>query len=182
MTATDWSVRSPLPTSTEIYREHADFVWITLRRMGIAESDRPDLLQEVFVVVHRRLPSYEPDSKITSWLYGICRRVSAAHRRRAHVRREQIVEEPARGLPETNTPEQDVIRSDARAQLQLLLDSLDADKRVVFLMFELEGRSCQEIAELQGVPVGTVYSRLHAARKAFEQAVGRLRARRNEVR
>jgi RNA polymerase sigma-70 factor (ECF subfamily) len=160
-----------------IHEEHADFVWRSLLRLGVREADAQDLMQNVFLVVHRRLETFDGSAQMTTWLFGICRRVAAAHRRRAFMRYEnggELSEEEADGGA---SPDANVEAREARARLDEILSSLDADKRAVFVMFELDEISCDEIAELLGVPVGTVYSRLSAARKAFEAARGRLAAR-----
>lgn len=167
---------SARPSLAAIHAEHARFVWATLHRMGVREADLDDMLQEVFVVVHRRLHTWDGTSRITTWLFGICLKVAAAHRRRAHVRHEQIVREVPDAGSAAATPEDDAARRQARARLEAILDRLDLDKRVVFVMFEIEERSCADIAEEIGVPVGTVYSRLHAARSAFAAQLARLRA------
>src|SRR5262245_19722044 len=71
----------------EVYDEHFRFVWRSLRRLGVPESDVADAVQDVFIVVHRRLGEFEGRSKVTTWLYGICYRVAHDRRRLAHVRR-----------------------------------------------------------------------------------------------
>ncbi len=99
-------------------------------------------------------------------------------RRRAASRREVAVEalpDPPSG-PESD-PELAAAQQEARRRLALLLDELEPDKRAVFVMFEIEGLECEVIAEMIGTPVGTVYSRLHHARKAFERALARANAR-----
>ena len=159
------------PDVTAIHAAHADFVWSALQRFGVRDRDLEDALQEVFIVVHRRLDSYDGVSKITTWLYGIAMRVAAAFRRRAHVRREQAVEEVPEPDDEHLTPEELASRKQARATLDTILDGMDLDRRAVFVMFEIEEMSCEEIAGVVGVPVGTVYSRLHKARKEFATAV-----------
>jgi RNA polymerase sigma-70 factor (ECF subfamily) len=167
-------------SATEVYAEHADFVFASLQRFGIRDNDLEDLLQEVFVVVHRKLHTFDGSSRMTTWLYAISLRVAAAHRRRAHVRREQSVDpvpEPS-GSHTSGDPEAALQRGQARRQLEAILDELDLDKRAVFVMFEIDELSCDEIAVVVGAPVGTVYSRLHAARAAFREAVARHRARR----
>lgn len=163
---------------TAIHAAHAGFVWLLLQRFGVRERDLEDALQEVFVVVHQRLHTWDPSCRITSWLYGIAQRVAIAWRRKAHVRREHAVEvvpEPPQG--DARTPEHEASDAEARARLEAILDELDPDKRAVFVMFEIDGLSCDEIADLLGTPVGTVYSRLHSARKAFEKSLSRWRAR-----
>jgi RNA polymerase sigma-70 factor (ECF subfamily) len=171
--------RTALPSTTAVYDSHGQFVWVTLQRLGARPVEIEDLFQEVFVVVHRRLESYDNGGTLSSWLFGICVRVVSAHRRRAYLRRERVTdpnevpEPPTQGI----SPEEHATRKEARAQLEAILDELDLDKRAVFVMFELEALSCEQIAEAIGVPVGTVYSRLHAARRSFEQALARMRAR-----
>ena len=163
---------------TSIHDAHADFVWATLQRLGVRDADLEDSLQEVFVVVHQRLHTFDGSSQMTTWLFGIAMRVAAAHRRRAYVRREHtVVEMPEGSTGEESDPEQAAQRHQEHQQLSLLLDQLDLEKRAVFVMFEIEEMPCEEIAAIVGVPVGTVYSRLHAARKMFEAAAARLRAR-----
>jgi RNA polymerase sigma-70 factor (ECF subfamily) len=158
---------------TAVHVAHADFVWSSLQRFGVRDADLEDALQEVFVVVHRRLDSYDGTSKVTTWLFGIAMRVAAAFRRRAHVRRERAVEEVPEGNDESLSPEDLASRQEARATLEEILDAMDLDRRAVFVMFEVEELSCEEIAAIVGIPVGTVYSRLHKARKEFAAAVER---------
>ncbi len=98
---------------TSIHAAHAGFVWLLLQRFGVRERDLEDALQEVFVVVHQRLHTYDPRCRVTSWLYGIAQRVAIAWRRKAHVRREHAVEvvpEPAHS--DARTPEHEA--SDSR--------------------------------------------------------------------
>jgi RNA polymerase sigma-70 factor, ECF subfamily len=165
---------------TAIHAAHADFVWSALQRFGVRDRDLEDALQEVFVVVHRRLDSYDGTSKVTTWLYGIAMRVAAAFRRKAHVRRERETrsdEEMPEQDDDSLSPEELAARQQARATLETILDGMDLDRRAVFVMFEVEELSCEEIAGIVGVPVGTVYSRLHKARKEFAAAVERMKKR-----
>jgi RNA polymerase sigma-70 factor (ECF subfamily) len=168
-------VERPLDV-TAVYREHGDFVWRTLQRMGVPAADLDDVLQEVFVVVHRRLASYDGRSKPTTWLYGICLRIASRHRRRAYFRRE-VRHEDTREDADLATPERALEQVEAARRLERLLATLAPEKRAVLVMFEIEEKSCQEIAEVSGVPIGTVHSRLHAARADLERAVARERKR-----
>ena len=165
---------------TAIHAAHADFVWATLQRFGVRDADLEDMLQEVFIVVHRRLDSYDGSAKMTTWLFGIAMRVAAAQRRRAHVRRERAVDEVPEDATRTNvseSPEEAAIRKQAHERLVEILDAMDLERRAVFVMFEIEELSCDEIANVMGVPTGTVYSRLHKARKEFEAGLARIEAR-----
>ena len=117
----------------------------------------------LFVAVHRKLPEFEGRSKLRTWLYGICLRVASDHRRRAHVRRERAAPDPARDLADAEARGPDH-RAEARAALERLLSELDDDKREVVVLYEIEGLSMKEVAEVLGCPLQTAYSRLHAAR------------------
>jgi RNA polymerase sigma-70 factor (ECF subfamily) len=161
-----------------VHEEHADFVWLTLQRLGVRGADAEDLLQEVFVVVHRKLSTFDGSSKMRTWLFGISMRVAADYRKRAHRRYERPLfdaeEEP---VASGASPEEQALRAQERRRLRAILDTMDLEARSLFVMFEIDEVPCDEIAEMLGVPVGTVYSRLHAARKAFHAAVARDRAR-----
>ncbi|HWP08394.1 MAG TPA: RNA polymerase sigma factor [Polyangiaceae bacterium] len=146
-----------------VFDEHARYVWRALRHLGIPEADVEDLCQEVFVVVQRKLGEFEGRSELRTWLYGICLRVAADHRRRAHVRNERPHPDPTEGLAASPGMRPDA-RAEARSALQALLDELDDDKRAVLVLYELEGLTMKEVAATVGCPLQTAYSRLHAAR------------------
>jgi RNA polymerase sigma-70 factor (ECF subfamily) len=163
-----------------VHERHAEFVWRSLQRLGVRTADLEDALQEVFIVVHRRLSTFDGSARMTTWLFGISLRVAAAHRRRAHVRREtptaELDDEPDEN-PGTS-PEASALAAESRRQLTEVLDTLSAEKRSAFVMFEIEGLTATEIAKMLGIPVGTVYSRLASARIEFTEAVARLARRR----
>ncbi len=162
-----------------VYRQHGDFVWRSLQRMGVDESHLEDVFQEVFVVVHRKAHTFDGSARATTWLYGICLRVASAWRRRAWVRRERSTEAVPE-MPSSASPERQVQHQQARETLQHVLDKMDVNKRVVFVMYEIEELSTKEIATALGVPLGTVLSRLHAARSQFRAIVGRIEAQTKE--
>ncbi len=158
-----------------IYGQTADFVWRTLQRLGVPAQDLEDLMQEVYVVVHRQIAGFRQESKLTTWLFSICLRVASRHRKRAYFRREQQVASVPESV-DTHTPEQAADTRERTRRLERILSTLTLEQRAVFVMFEIEGFSCQEIAELSGVPTGTVYSRLHTARRRVETAISKLRS------
>jgi RNA polymerase sigma-70 factor (ECF subfamily) len=170
----------PKLSVAEVHARHGEFIWKTLYRMGVRAPHLEDVYQEVFLVVHRRIDSYAGHCAITTWLFEVCFRVAAGYRRRAHFRREQLVPDAASvayvAAP-TPTPEREVEKRQAADRLRSILNTLNLEQRLVFTMFELEGLTCDQIGENIGVPVGTVYSRLHRARKAFLRALSRQRAR-----
>ena len=156
-----------------LYDHEFAFVWATARYFGVPPGARDDVVQEVFVVVQRRRGDFEGRSKLETWLFGICLRVIKQHRRRARFRRER----PATAGPEpidAHTPEHEVEQQQSRQRLERVLAELAPDRRAALVMFEIEGLSTRAIAEVMGVPVGTIHSRLHLARRDFERALARV--------
>jgi RNA polymerase sigma-70 factor (ECF subfamily) len=174
-------VRSATPPDfNAIYDQHAKFVWLILQRLGVRSRDLDDLCHDVFVVVHERLPSYSDRASVRSWLFAICARVAANYRRRAPVRLEHSVgafedtDRATPSAPESSSPERLALRAEELGQAQAVLSRLLPIQRTVFVMFEVEGIPCDEIAAELGVALGTVYSRLHAARQSFQREARRL--------
>jgi RNA polymerase sigma-70 factor (ECF subfamily) len=169
-------------TFKEVYDEHFRFVWRSLRRLSVPEADVQDAVQEVFVVVHRRLHEFEGRAKLTTWLYRICLRVARDRRRRAHVRREvPVAEHDDRCTGATTSASEALERLDDLALFNAAMGELDTDQAAVFSLFELEAMSGQDIASLLDIPLGTVYSRLRLGREAFRKAVLRLAAQRRTL-
>ncbi len=158
----------------DMFDEHALFVCRSLRRLGVAEVDMDDMLQEVFVVVHRKLPEYNEMGRARSWLYSICRRMVQAQRRQRLRRRESLMPAP----PEAQTSGGQEERLENREALALgeeLLARLPTEQREVFMLYEVEELGMAEIAEAVGCPLQTAYSRLYAARARILAEVERLR-------
>jgi RNA polymerase sigma-70 factor (ECF subfamily) len=160
-------------TFEEAYRAHFAFVWRSLRRLGIREEDATDVAQEVFIVVHRKLPEFAGRSKLTTWLYGICFRV-ASERRRIVPRPPLGEQEAASFIGRPLDPGALAERHQGLALLERVLDRIPDEQRAVFCLFELEGMTGEEIAEALELPLGTAYSRLRLARVAFSAAVAEL--------
>lgn len=162
-------------TLEEVYARHSAFVWRTVRRMGIPEAAVEDVMHEVFLVVHRRLPEFDGRVAMTTWLYHQTRGVVSNHRRsrRREERRLALVDPKPSPAPD---PEAETRRGQAAEFVRSFLDELDADKREVFVLAELEGLPVPEVAKMTGLKLNTAYSRLRAARQRFQRAVGRLRA------
>lgn len=160
-----------------VYQDHFDFVWRSARRLGVPQSAVDDVVQEVFIVVHRQLASFEGRSSMKTWLFGILRNLVLRQRRSwARRGREEILEESAVIAGEAGADEQ-LAESQARRVLHALLAGLDDDKRAVFVLAELEQMSAPDIAEATGLKLNTVYSRLRLARAEMERALERHRAR-----
>jgi RNA polymerase sigma-70 factor (ECF subfamily) len=163
----------PRMTFEETYRGYFAFVWRSLRRLGIREEDAADVAQEVFIVVHRKLPEFGGRSKLTTWLYGVCFRV-ASERRRVSPRPPLGEQEAASFIGRQADPGATAERNQGLAVLERALERIPDEQRAVFCLFELEGMTGDEIAEALEIPVGTVYSRLRLARAAFSAAVAEL--------
>jgi RNA polymerase sigma-70 factor, ECF subfamily len=158
------------PKLRQVFDEHASYIWRTLRHLGIPDADVPDLCQEVFVTVHRKLADFEGRSSLRTWLYGICLRVASEYRRRPYVRHERFASEPmpeAAGGAELGPD----TRLEQRSAVLRLLDGLDEDKRAVVVLYEIEGLSMKEVAEVVHCPLQTAYSRLHAGRELMLAAL-----------
>ncbi len=154
-----------------------DFVWRTLRRLGLTESAADDATQQVFVVAGKRLASIELGRE-KAFLYRAAALLAMESRRRD--RRERSDEEAVLGLPDAAPgPEELLSRSEARAMLDLLLAALPDESREVLVLFELEGLSIPEIAALLDVPAGTCASRLRRAREEVREAAKRQQAKRS---
>lgn len=162
----------------QTFREHYSFVWRTLAYLGVPEAILDDTAQEVFLVVLRRRDDFDGRSSQRAWIGGIARRVAKDVRKRESraSRRLRVLpdEEPASGGP---TGETELARNEAQAFVARFLDTLDADRREVFVLAEVEQMTAPEIAEVLGVKLNTVYSRLRKARIKFQAALGRQRAK-----
>jgi RNA polymerase sigma-70 factor (ECF subfamily) len=139
------------------------------RALGGLEADLDDLTQEVFMVVRRKLDGYVGPS-MHAWLYGITRKTVSDYRRRAFMRR--MLSGLTRSLESAPTPararESDPAeRWEAQQLVQKVLGKMSAVRRSAFVLFEIEGYSGEQIAELEQIPVATVYTRLHHARRDF---------------
>jgi RNA polymerase sigma-70 factor (ECF subfamily) len=131
--------------------------------MGVRKADVPDLVQEVFVTVHRRLGAVEIQSSLRAWIYGICVRTCANYRKRAMRTREVLVSE----APERSIDTSDRVQH--KLDLVRALDTLDDDQRAVFLLYEVEELSMPEVAAALGCPTSTAYSRLYAAQRVVRR-------------
>lgn len=162
---------------TDLMREHFDFVWRSLRRLGLNASDADDGAQEVFLVASRKLSAISEGSE-RSFLFGAALKV-ASTRRRTLRRRPELADAEVEDRDEQSAPGPERLTelSRARELLQAVLDEMELDLKAAFVLYELEEQSVPQIAETLGVPVGTVASRLRAARAAFQAAVKRLQAR-----
>jgi len=155
----------------EVYRQYADFVWRIARRQGVAAAELEDVVHDVFLVVHRRLPEYDGRAGMKTWLFHLTRGVVSNRRRGQHreAARLKLVETSPSQAPAT--PEVHSERLQAAAFVREFIAGLTPNRRRLFELVEVEGIKVAEAARLLKVNLNTAHARLRAARKAFHQAV-----------
>jgi len=141
-----------------------------LRKLGVLELDLEDASQEVFLQMHRYLPRFRGNAELKTWLYRLCitqartlrrrRRVSDALRSWFSLRPESL-----------NISSPGYSEESARRRVQAALDSLSEADRLVVVLYEMEGLSGKQVAEISGCNEGTLWRRLHYARKKFVEAL-----------
>ncbi len=159
-------------TFADIYEANFDFVWRSLRRLGVPDYAVDDATQEVFIVAQRRLCEFEGRGSIKTWLFSIALRMSKRVRRSSGSHPSTELDE---AIPDSSAMDPDDAASRIE-EIQLVyraLDSLDDNRRAVFVLAELEQMPAPEISRALEVPLNTVYSRLRIARRQFESALRR---------
>jgi RNA polymerase sigma-70 factor (ECF subfamily) len=175
--------RSPAPSSRSsgrsrfltLYDVWYESVCKWIRALGVMEADGEDIAQEVFLVASRRLHAFD-GSNPAAWLYRITRRQVRDFRRRRWIKsifnREHT--DAIDALPDDNAcPASMLERKQSQRILMALLSKMNVDRGAAFVLFEIEGLSGEEIARIQGVPLNTLWKRLHVARKEFMALVTR---------
>lgn len=153
--------------------DHVATLWRIVARMGVPSHQVDDVLQETFITAARRGADIEPGRE-RAFLIATATRLCANYRQRAHVRREVSDAEALEGYASTEPDAEGLLmRKRLREQLDRALAALSNDQRAVFVLYELEGFSVPEIADLLALPLGTVASRLGRARTKFADAVAR---------
>ncbi|AKU93662.1 RNA polymerase sigma factor RpoE [Labilithrix luteola] len=156
-------------TFSEVYTQYYRFVWRVLRAFGVPPTIVEDVAQDVFVVVHRRLPEFEGRSDVRTWLFRIAKWVVTDERRR---RRAKPAHEPLDDAAVADArpgPFEMAARSEAVRTLERILGRMDEEKRIVFVLMDLEEMKALEVADLLATNVNTVYSRLRLAREQFRR-------------
>jgi RNA polymerase sigma-70 factor (ECF subfamily) len=156
---------------------HYQFVWRSLRRLGVGEQWVDDTAQRVFEVAAGKLSKITPGSE-RAFLFQTAVRAAMSVRRTYAQRREAMIGEGLEELVDpAPLPDANVEERRRRAYLDQLLETLPMDLRTVFVLFEIEGLAAPEIASMLDIPVGTAASRLRRAREIFREQASRLRKR-----
>lgn len=179
------AIERPTPTAqaaiafdfASVYRAHAQTVARWAARLGGPSVDAEDVTQEVFLVVHAQLSGFRGEALITTWLYRITANIVRHRRRRELFRRwlggssDDLADKIASSRP---TPVEDLERRQASQLVYRVLDKLSEKHRTLIILFELEGRSGEEIAELTGMKLATVWVALHRAREQFLERLSKI--------
>ncbi|MFO7178971.1 MAG: RNA polymerase sigma factor [Pseudomonadota bacterium] len=165
-----------VPSFASIYEQYFDFVWASVRRLGVSPASMDDVVQDIFIVIHAKIHTLREPSALRSWIYGIVRRTVSDHHRSQRTRAASGAVLASEPPPPPPTPFALAERNDRLQLLASLLETLDPAKREVFMLAEIEQMTVPEIAEILKIPLNTAYSRLRAARIAFEEGLARFKA------
>ncbi len=156
---------------TELYKTHGAFIGRVIQRLLGDGAHVDDLLQETFIVAHKKRNAFDGRADVRTWLYGIAMNLCMRHRRgmfrflRLKERYQNALDDLTSKSPET--PETQYARAEDVEAVRAAIEKLPFHHREVFVLFELEGLEGQQIAELTGLPLGTVWTRLKKSRETF---------------
>jgi RNA polymerase sigma-70 factor, ECF subfamily len=162
------------PDLGAIFDEHFDYVWATLRRLGVRDADREDLVHEVFLKIHARIADYDTSRPLRPWLFGFAYRVAADHRRLAR-HRVEVLGGPGEALAPVIPADEYIASTEERDLVIDALDTLDLERRAVLVMHDVDELPIPEVAAFLEIPLNTAYSRLRLGRQQLASAVTRLR-------
>lgn len=164
----------PRPTFRDVFDAHYDYVWMSLRRLGVQHADIEDVADEVFLRVHEHFVRYDPSRPIRPWLFAFAFRAASDYRRLARHRvslGHDGLDPACPGLD----PEESLVQRQRRLLVQQALEAISLTHRAVFVMYEIDGTDMKDIATTLEIPLHTAYSRLRLARGTFEAKVRELR-------
>jgi RNA polymerase sigma-70 factor (ECF subfamily) len=168
-----------MPSFSAIFARDLGYVWTSLRRLGVPQRDLEDLSHDVFFRVYQRLADYDRERPFRPWLFGFCFRVASDYRRRFANQREVLGAELEPIDPSPDALDR-LVQAEATSLAQRVLQSLELERRAVFVMHEIDGAAIPEVADALGIPLNTAYSRLRLAREQFADGLRRERLRRGE--
>jgi RNA polymerase sigma-70 factor (ECF subfamily) len=159
-------VSAPPASFDELYHRHFDFIARSLGRLGVRPSQIDDAAQDVFVVMHRRISDLRADASTKAFCLAVAVRVARGYRRTAR-RKAAVSVDMSRVADRGSSPFEQTARAQAERVLEGFLGGLDSDRRIVFMMAELEEMTAPEISQELHMNLSTVYTRLRAARQRF---------------
>lgn len=177
---TDQNLSSPdaavRPLSFEsIFQTECSYVLRLLARLGVKESEREDLAQEVFLLVSQRLNTFDPDKPLRPWLFAFVFRVASNHRRLRHSKIQ--FEEIDQNQPDPAASESAFETKQQQDLVIEVLQTIPFDRRTALIMHDIDGFEGAQIAEILSIPLNTVYSRIRVAREEFTASLHRLQTK-----
>ena len=154
-----------------VERHHATAYSVVRAILG-DRDDVDDVLQNVYIKIYRGLAGFRGDARLSTWIYQIARNeaINAARRRRPDT---QPIEEIAVAAPESSSPEAEYGRQERGQQLEKAMAGLEEDYRVALELRYMGERSYEEIAEVMGLPLGTVKTYIHRGKAQLRRAMAR---------
>ena len=157
----------------EFFQSHAANAWRSLVHFGLPPHVADDACQEVFVIVHQKLCAGVVPESSKAWVYGICWRVAAQHRRKQHVRRERAIDDhDERAADSSREPARIAEQKERLLRLERALDALPDEQRAVFVLYEIEQLAMREVAAALSCSINTAFSRLYSARRKVAAELG----------
>jgi RNA polymerase sigma-70 factor (ECF subfamily) len=170
-TATPLAVENHRPPFESVYQEHFSFVWRTVRALGVPPAYLDDAVQDVFVIVHRKLGDFKPEASLKSWLFGIARRTAKDYRRSIRRRGVRVSLTDVHLETRPADPHTEAGRNEAVRILDEFAGTLDESRRALFVLSEIEEMPVAEIADILGANPNTLYSRLKLIKQDFAEFV-----------
>jgi RNA polymerase sigma-70 factor, ECF subfamily len=154
----------------EVYETHFDFVWRSLRLLGIPDESVEDATQDTFSIVSRQLARFEGRSTLRTWLFAILHRVASNYRRTRRRKQSQLT--PLSDMAGNGPgPDAHAEAVEAARLVERFCASLDPARRALFVLAVLEELPATEVATTLGLPVKKVYARVHALREGLRSAL-----------
>ena len=168
---------APPPSFEQVYDEYFGFVWRNVANRGVPHAMMDDVVQEVFMVVHRKLPEFEGRSSLRTWLSAVVRRVVRDQlRKKSYQPAGEPLDDAREPVSLGESPAEALDHKTAVKLLDGLLEGMPESQREVFILYEIEQMTGSEVADALEVNENTVRTRLRAARRAFAAGVARFRA------
>jgi len=157
----------------EVYGEHFDFVWRAARGLGMGTGNVDDVVQEVFLIVHRKLHTLETPSALRSWLFGITRRVCKDHRRAMARRGPHVELDQQREIDPKRDPQAQLAGRQELLIVERYVEALDEENRALFFLTLLEGLPIADAARVLNLNANTTYSRVRQLRQELQELLTR---------
>lgn len=151
-----------------LYDRHFGKVMRLVHALGIADTEADDLCQEIFLIIYRHLRSFRGEARLGTWIHRLASREAFRHVKRGRMRR-ALVSLLAREQPPPVPRDWAENEAARRQYLGHLLGRLPPERRLALVLFEIDGRSVEEIADVCGCAVNTVWTRIHRARVQLEK-------------